>query len=185
MKNGIYTCVILMAFLALSESVYAAIPVLTVASDTIRRVVIYFDKEETDIDFSYKTNNHEINVLDSLLEEKINSRYITALNVVTFVSPDGDSVYNAALSVRRNNSMREFLRQRYPYVDVEKIKLTSEGEDWSELRKLVASDSDLPDREEVLMLIDYHRDNTVKRKELLQKLNQGNGLPIHCPQCVT
>lgn len=93
--------------------------------------------------------------------------------MVTFVSPDGDSVYNAALSVRRNNSMREFLRQRYPYVDVEKIKLTSEGEDWSELRKLVASDSDLPDREEVLMLIDYHRDNTVKRKELLQKLNQG------------
>jgi len=69
--------------------------------------------------------------------------------------------------------MREFLRQRYPYVDVEKIKLTSEGEDWSELRKLVASDSDLPDREEVLMLIDYHRDNIVKRKELLQKLNQG------------
>mgnify|MGYP000343886932 CR=1 FL=1 len=93
--------------------------------------------------------------------------------MVTFVSPDGDSVYNAALSVRRNNSMREFLRQRYPYVDVEKIKLTSEGEDWSELRKLVASDSDLPDREEVLMLIDYHRDNIVKRKELLQKLNQG------------
>ena len=73
MKNGIYTCVILMAFLALSESVYAVIPVLTVASDTIRRVVIYFDKEETDVDFSYKTNNQEINVLDSLLEERINS----------------------------------------------------------------------------------------------------------------
>ena len=173
MKHGIYTCVILMAFLALSESVYAVVPVLTVASDTIRRVVIYFDQEEIDVDFRYKTNNKEINVLDSLLEERINSRYITALNVVTFVSPDGDSVYNAALSVRRNNSMREFLRQRYPYVDAENIKLTSEGEDWSELRKLVASDSDLPDREEVLMLIDYHRDNTVKRKELLQKLNQG------------
>ena len=169
MKHGIYTCVILMAFLALSESVYAVVPVFTIASDTIRRVVIYFDQEETDVDSCYKTNNQEINVLDSLLEERINSRYITALNVVTFVSPDGDSVYNAALSVRRNNSMREFLRQRYPYVDAEKIKLTSEGEDWSELRKLVASDSDLPDREEVLMLIDYHRDNTVKRKELLQK----------------
>ena len=54
MQHGIYTCVILMAFLALSESVYAAIPVLTVASDTIRRVVIYFDKEETDIDFIRK-----------------------------------------------------------------------------------------------------------------------------------
>lgn len=83
MKHGIYTCVILMAFLALSESVYAVVPVFTVASDTIRRVVIYFDQEETDVDSCYKTNNQEINVLDSLLEERINSRYITALNVVT------------------------------------------------------------------------------------------------------
>ena len=89
MKHGIYTCVILMAFLALSESVYAVVPVFTIASDTIRRVVIYFDQEETDVDSCYKTNNQEINVLDSLLEERINSRYITALNVVTFVSPDG------------------------------------------------------------------------------------------------
>lgn len=81
MQHGIYTCVILMAFLALSESVYAVVPVFTIASDTIRRVVIYFDQEETDVDSCYKTNNQEVNVLDSLLEERINSRYITALNV--------------------------------------------------------------------------------------------------------
>ena len=72
MKHGIYTCVILMAFLALSESVYAVVPVFTIASDTIRRVVIYFDQEETDVDSCYKTNNQEINVLDSLLEERGN-----------------------------------------------------------------------------------------------------------------
>ncbi len=173
MRNGIYTWAIFVAFLALSESGYAVIPAFTVTSDTIRRVVIYFEKEETGVNSCYKTNSQGINVLDSLLEEKANSKYITALNVVTFVSPDGDSVYNTALSVRRNDSMREFLRQRYPFVDAEKIRLVSEGEDWSEFRKLVASDSDLPDREEVLTLIDYHRDNIVKRKELLQKLNQG------------
>ena len=173
MRNGIYTWAIFVAFLALSESGYAVIPAFTVTSDTIRRVVIYFEKEETGVDSCYKTNSQGISALDSLLEEKVNSKYITALNVVTFVSPDGDSVYNTALSVRRNDSMREFLRQRYPFVDAEKIRLVSEGEDWSEFRKLVASDSDLPDREEVLMLIDYHRDNIVKRKELLQKLNQG------------
>ena len=44
MKHGIYTCVILMAFLALSESVYAVVPVFTIASDTIRRI-IFFGKE--------------------------------------------------------------------------------------------------------------------------------------------
>lgn len=49
----------------------------------------------------------------------------------------------------------------------------SEGEDWSEFRKLVASDSNLPDREEVLMLIDYHKNDIDKRKRLLRKLNRG------------
>ena len=173
MKNGIYTWVILMAFFALSESVYAVVPIFTVKSDTIRRVVICFDKEEAEIDSCYGNNNQEINFLDSLLGERTNSKYVTALNVVTFVSPDGDSVYNAVLSARRNNSMKEFLQQRYPCVGVEKIRLIFEGEDWSEFRKLVATDSDLPDREEVLMLIDYHRNNTVKIKQLLQKLNRG------------
>lgn len=173
MKNGIYTWVIFVAFLAFAESGYAVVPVFTVTSDTIRRVVIYFNKEEIRVDPCCKNNNQEINFLDSLLEKDVNSKYITAINVVTFVSPDGDSVYNTALSDRRNSSMREFLQQRYPRVDIEKIKLTSEGEDWSEFRKMVASDLDLPDREEVLMLIDYHRNNTVKRKELLQKLNRG------------
>ncbi len=173
MKNGIYTWAIFMAFLALSESGYAVIPVFAIADDITKRVVIYFDKEETVVDPFYKDNNQGINLLDSLLDEKMDSKYITALNVVTFVSPDGDSDYNTELSVRRNNSMRAFLQQRYPYIDIEKIKLVSEGEDWSEFRRLVAADSDLPDREEVLMLIDYHRDNIVKRKQLLQKLNQG------------
>ena len=49
----------------------------------------------------------------------------------------------------------------------------SEGEDWSEFRKLVASDSNLPDREEVLILIDYHKNDVNKRKQLLRKLNRG------------
>ena len=86
MKHGIFILAILMALLSLPESGYAAVPFFTVINDTIRRVVIYFDQEETDVDSCYKTNNQEINVLDSLLEERINSRYITALNVVTFVS---------------------------------------------------------------------------------------------------
>ena len=48
-----------------------------------------------------------------------------------------------------------------------------QGEDWSEFRKLVASDSNLPDREEVLILIDYHKNDVNKRKQLLRKLNRG------------
>ena len=38
---------------------------------------------------------------------------------------------------------------------------------------MVVSDSNLPDREEVLILIDYHKNDIAKRKQLLRKLNQG------------
>ena len=62
----------------------------TVTQDTTRQVVVYFDREDTTVDFSYKNNNQYINVLDSLLGNKENIRYITAVNVITFVSPDGD-----------------------------------------------------------------------------------------------
>ena len=173
MKYGIYILAIFMAFSASLKSGYAMVSSFTVTQDTTRQVVVYFDREDTTVDFSYKNNNQYINVLDSLLGNKENIRYITAVNVITFVSPDGDSVYNTVLSARRNNSVREFLQQRYPAVDMKKIQLFSGGEDWFEFRKVVEEDSDFPEREEVMMLMDYHRNDIGKRKQLLRKLNKG------------
>lgn len=172
MKYGIYILAIFMAFSASLKSGYAIVSSFTVTQDTTRQVVVYFDREDTTVDLSYKNNNQYINVLDSLLGNKENIRYITAVNVITFVSPDGDSVYNTVLSARRNNSVREFLQQRYPAVDMKKIQLFSGGEDWSEFRKVVEEDSDFPEREEVMMLMDYHRNDIGKRKQLLRKLNK-------------
>lgn len=173
MKHGIYILIILVALLPLSKKGYAMTPPFKVPNDTIRQVVIYFNENETRIDSLYKSNNQSFVLLDSLLGRSSDAECITVVNVVTFVSPDGDAAYNASLSAQRNSSMRELLQRRYPYVDSEKIKLISEGEDWTEYRKLVEEDSGLPDREEVLMLMDYHRDDIEKRKQLLRKLNQG------------
>ena len=63
----------------------------------------------------------------------------------TFVSPDGNESYNRGLAARRNDSIKEFLQRYNSDVSVDKIHFFSEGEDWSEFRKLVASDSNLPD----------------------------------------
>ena len=48
--------------------------------------VIYFDANEAKVDLSYKNNNQVITILDSLLLGNLNTKYITALNVETFVS---------------------------------------------------------------------------------------------------
>ena len=138
MKHGIFILAILMALLSLPESGYAAVPFFTVINDTIRRVVIYFDANETNVNPCYRGNKEAIIALDSLLFGNSDTKYITALNVVSFVSPDGDESYNKSLVTKRNNSIKEFLR-RYELVNnVDKIHFCSKGEDWLEFRKLVS-----------------------------------------------
>ena len=107
MKHGIYILTILMALLSLPESGYASIPFFAVANDTIRRAVIYFDANDAGVNPCYKGNNQVIAALDSLFPGNLNTKYITALNVETFVSPDGDESYNRSLAARRNDSIKE------------------------------------------------------------------------------
>lgn len=173
MKHGIYILTLLVIVLSLSESGYAKMPVFTAMSDTAHRVVIYYDENETGVDSGYKENNRAIATLDSLLAQTSQAESITALNVETFVSPDGDEAYNAQLAARRSDSVKEFIQRHYPHLDARKIHLIAAGEDWTELRRLVETDDNVPDREEVLILIDYHRNDVAKRKQLLRKLNRG------------
>ena len=173
MKHGIYILTFFMTLLGLSESGYAMIPFFTATGDTVRRAVIYFEVSETCVDSCYGSNNQVIAVLDSLLARNSDTKYITALNVITSVSPEDDESYNTNLISKRNHSVSEFLQRYHSNIDVNKIHYFSAGENWSELRKLAAADPNLPDREEVLILIDYHKNDIVKRKQLLRKLNQG------------
>ncbi|WP_294470748.1 DUF3575 domain-containing protein [uncultured Bacteroides sp.] len=173
MNYGVYILTLFMALSCLSESGYAAISDFTVARDITQRVVIYFDENEVGVDSCYKSNSRAIETLDSLLSGDWDTKYITELDVETFVSPDGDESYNMSLAARRNQSIKEFFQRYGLEVGNEKIHFYSKGEDWSEFRQLVASDINLPDREEVLMLIDYHKNDVAKRKQLIRKLNLG------------
>lgn len=174
MNYGIYILTLFMALSCFTESGYASIPFSTVAGDTTRRVMIYFDENDVSVDSCYKSNSQAIATLDSLLSVHRGTKHITAVSVETSVSPDGDESYNMNLAARRNHSIKEFLQRYNSEVDVEKIQFSSKGEDWQEFRRLVASDINLPDREEVLMLIDYHKNDVAKRKQLIRKLNLGN-----------
>ena len=97
MKHGIYILTFFMTLLGLSESGYAMIPFFTATGDTVRRAVIYFEVSETCVDSCYGSNNQVIAVLDSLLARNSDTKYITALNVITSVSPE-DS-YNDIIQI--------------------------------------------------------------------------------------
>lgn len=49
----------------------------------------------------------------------------------------------------------------------------TEKKDWMLLRERIVADAQVPDREDVLQLIDYHRDDLVRCEKLLRQLNGG------------
>ena len=66
-----------------------------------------------------------------------------------------------------------FLCGKYPQVNTAQICIRKGEEYGDALRKLILDDRLVPDREDVLALIDYHHDNPVKMQDFLQHLDAG------------
>lgn len=173
MKHGVYILAFFTTLLCLSGKGYASTSPIAVVRDTTIRVIVYFEENKDGIDSCYRNNSQSIALLDSLLDMNLGTGSIISIKGEAFASPDGESNGNIDLAVKRVNSVKELLQQRYPYIEEEKTELLAKGEDWTGLRRLISADVNLPDREDVLMLIDYHQDDMMKRKQLLQKLDGG------------
>lgn len=171
MGNRVYISIFIAVFFLISEECCGMRVRSVIERDTTRSAIIYFDFNRSDVDAHYASNQKAIELLDTLLINLRNRTYLTSLVLTSSVSPDGNVLANERLSARRNEEVRDYLRQRYPFIDSVTLEFCSRGEDWDELRELIVADPGVPDKEEVLILIDYHRDNAEKRKELLKKLN--------------
>ena len=173
MKHGVYILAFFATLLCLSGKGYASTPSIAVVRDTTFRVIVYFGENEDGIDSCYQNNSQSIALLDSLLDLSLGTESVISIKGEAFASPDGECNSNIDLAVKRINSVKELSQKRYPYIEEEKIEFLAKGEDWTGLRRLISADVNLPDREDVLTLIDYHQDNMMKRKQLLQKLDGG------------
>lgn len=169
-----YIFISLTILFSLSTDGYAAIRQDVIEKDSTNFVVLCFDSDQVRVDSLHRFNKRAIALLDSLFIGAHDMEFLSSLVVSTYVSPYDDAKLNVQLAAKRNESIKEFLQQRYPFLNVIQIQLRSgSGEDWLELGRLIAADSEMPDREDVLMLLEYHRDNIGKRKLLLQKMNGG------------
>lgn len=66
-----------------------------------------------------------------------------------------------------------FLCGKYPQVNTAQICIRKGEEYGDALQKLILDDRLVPDREDVLALIDYHHNNPVKMQDFLQHLDAG------------
>lgn len=175
MKNHVNILIFLFVFIGLSGRAYANIDSISFIGkqDTAICIVIHFEEGQSIVNESFANNKQALTTLDSLLRYFQMTEQSFEWQIKSYASPDGRETENMNLASQRSESVREFLWKSHLNIDKSNLKILSGGEDWAEFRVLIASDPNLPDREEVLMLMDYHSGDIVKQKQLIRKLNTG------------
>lgn len=136
-------------------------------------MVLYFRFDKAVVDKGYMDNPRTLRHLDGILTDSTLTARIDSINILSFASPDGDRKYNERLAKQRSTAVKGYLVWKYPHLDQYCIHPRPQGENWQELRRLIAGDKNLPNREEVLQIIDRNLDSD-RCKALLRKLDDGS-----------
>lgn len=171
LKWGIVFCGLIFTLLAHSQAVQRTI---VKASD--KQMMLYFRFDKSQVDSEYMDNGRMLRHLDELLTDRNLYSRIDSINIYSFTSPEGNPLYNKQLSRRRSATVKDYLIGKYPHIDQDCIYLRPQGENWQELRQLIVDDKNIPNKEDVLQIIDCNKD-AERCKVLLKKLN--NGVPYH------
>jgi outer membrane protein OmpA-like peptidoglycan-associated protein len=136
-------------------------------------VKVYFDYDNADIDLERRDNHAALLEILSVVREIESSsdNQVDHILIAGFASPEGSGQHNLALSKRRAEAVRKFLRDNSSMRN-DRLRLHIGGEDWEGLRELVAASS-FPEKQEVLNIIDNTptwdpRSKTGREKELLR-----------------
>ena len=136
-------------------------------------MLLYFRLGKALVDNGYMDNARTLRHLDEVLSDGSLTGRIDSINILSFASPDGNRKYNERLARQRSTAVKGYLVWKYPYLDQYRIHPRPQGENWQELRRLIAGDEHLPNREKVLQIIDHTSDSD-HCKSLLRKLDGGS-----------
>lgn len=164
---------ILMLLSLLTDSIYARTIEYEAKRDTTLEIMIYFNQNAREINKEYLENSKSIAQLDSLLANPDHAAYLESIILVSPATEEGNIKQRISLPRERCEKVKALLCEKYPQVSASKINIREGKEYRSALRELITADLAVPDREDVLALIDYHYNNPVKMQDFLQHLDAG------------
>ena len=168
-KRGIVCCGLLFTLLL---NCYAGQKEMKEVSGNM--MMLYFRFDKFVVDSGYMNNSRTLCHWDELFTDCNLCARIDSINIYSFASPEGNSAYNEQLARQRSTAVKSYLKWKYPNLDQCHIHLYPQGENWKEFRQLIIDDKNLPDRKEVLQIIERNEDPE-RCKALLNKLD--NGVP--------
>ena len=138
------------------------------------RNYVAFPVGKSDIIDTLGNNAAQLERIEALMDELINQRefYVDSIVLTASASPEGPLALNNRLARDRAHTLKRRLAGRFgPQVDT-LITVHWIGENWPELRRLVASCDSLPHKGKILELLDAER-NTESREALLRSKHPG------------
>ncbi|MCD7916054.1 MAG: tetratricopeptide repeat protein [Tannerellaceae bacterium] len=123
-----------------------------------------FPQGQSMIQANFRNNRRELDNIEKTIEKTSQDRNLEILGVTIagYASPERSYQLNERLSWERSQALKSYL-QRNSSLSSRLFDVIPGGEDWQTLRELV-EESDLPDRSQILSIIDS-RDN-YDRKEM-------------------
>ena len=137
------------------------------SQDTTFKINFRFDSYA--IDPNYRNNKSAFEQLDRTIKG-LNGERIDSIVITTKASPEGVLEHNIALARKRANSMRAYMNEKYPELG-SRLRVSAEGEAWSELREFIVNDTKLSSNSKarILAILDNETISVGTRKWRLER----------------
>lgn len=130
----------------------------------------YFRSSSVHVDTLYMQNDESLSSFFHRNLDRLNNptHELKMVKVVGGCSPEGTVANNETLALKRARSLADYLMQQLPLAE-DLMEVTSLGVDWSGLTELVLQTMEVPNREEVLAVLqkDYsHNERLYRLKQV-------------------
>lgn len=114
-------------------------------------------------------NTHQLDRLGSFVDQLMRDTlmHVRSVTVTGYSSPDGPVAFNEQLANKRASDFKRYLDGKYAFSRRYDVALRAVAEDWEMCRMLVAQ-SDIPNKQAVLDIIDSSRAVEAKEQALKQ-----------------
>lgn len=117
-------------------------------------LLLHFRQNRSLVEYDYMDNPRTLACFCALFTDSLSTPGIDTVTIFSYASPEGDARHNFALARQRAIAVKGYLLWKYPHLNRERLLIEPVGEDWLKLRELVVADNSVPDRGEVLHLLD-------------------------------
>lgn len=130
------------------------------------RATVHYRLARHEVLTDFDDNSAQLNrIREDIQEIKNSNARIDGFYISGYASPEGTFAFNEKLALNRANALKNYISSNYG-IPQEQFRIGSVAEDWAGLRELVVASNTLPQKEQVLQIIDSSDDLDNKERRL-------------------